>query len=105
MTPFSLTLRSTAPTATLELSGRFDYKARKDLKEAYAGLLEDGSIRHLDIVLQGVDYVDSSALGILLLLKERFDEAGKTVALLRPAGTVAQVLEVANFGKLFEIRS
>ena len=105
MTPFSLTLRSAAPNATLELQGRFDYKARKEIKEAYAGLLSDGHIQHLDIVLQGVDYVDSSALGILLLLKERFDEAGKTVALIRPTGTVAQVLEVANFGKLFEIRA
>jgi hypothetical protein len=38
-----------------------------------------------------------------LLLKERADTAKKPVALQNCTGTVRQVLEIANFGKIFSI--
>jgi anti-anti-sigma factor len=60
-------------------------------------------VRELDLDLGGVDYIDSSALGMLLLLKERADTAKKPVALQNCTGTVRQVLEIANFGKIFSI--
>jgi HptB-dependent secretion and biofilm anti anti-sigma factor len=50
-----------------------------------------------------VDYLDSSALGMLLLLREKAEAAGKKVSLANLSGTVKQVLEIANFGKLFTI--
>ena len=99
----SIQTRITGSEATLALAGRFDFHARKHMKEAYAPVLADPAIRTVRLDLSAVDYVDSSALGILLLLKDRVDEVKKHVVLYRPAGTVAQVLEVANFAKLFEI--
>jgi len=56
------------------------------------------------IDLGGVDYLDSSALGMLLLLRERAESMGKTVSLTRMQGTVKQVLDVANFDKIFVMK-
>ena len=41
---------------------------------------------------------------MLLLLREKAEGAGKNVVLTGLQGTVKQVLEIANFGKLFSIR-
>jgi hypothetical protein len=43
-------------------------------------------------------------LGMLLLLREKTVEAKKTLLLTNCRGVVKQVLDVANFGKLFTIR-
>ena len=55
------------------------------------------------IDLAGVDYLDSSALGMLLLLRDRAAAASKAVSLENCRGNVRQVLDIANFGKLFKI--
>jgi anti-anti-sigma factor len=91
-------------TATLILDGRFDFNAHRAFKEAYDSLLKRKGIANLEISLTGVSYLDSSALGMLLLLRERADSEGISVVLTRPSGTVAQILEIANFGKVFTIR-
>jgi HptB-dependent secretion and biofilm anti anti-sigma factor len=91
-------------TATLILDGRFDFNAHRTFKEAYDSLLKRKGIANLEINLTGVSYLDSSALGMLLLLRERADSEGISVALTRPSGTVAQILDIANFGKVFTIR-
>jgi anti-anti-sigma factor len=89
--------------AVVRLQGRFDFSAHREMRECCGKLLESGEVRELDIDFGGVDYLDSSALGMLLLLKERADAASKRVALHNCKGTVRQVLDIANFGKVFSI--
>ena len=61
-------------------------------------------MREITIHFGEVDYLDSSALGMLLLLREKAEGTGKSVILAGLHGTVKQVLDIANFGKLFSIR-
>jgi anti-anti-sigma factor len=89
---------------TLKLGGRFDFNANRDFRRAYESVLDGGVPRAIDVDLSGVDYLDSSALGMLLLLKEKADAARARVTLVGGGGTVRQILEVANFDKLFEMR-
>jgi anti-anti-sigma factor len=91
-------------TAILVLQGRFDFNVHRDFRNGYAALLHDDAVAELVVDLGNVDYLDSSALGMLLLLRERVNAAHKKLALAHCTGMVAQVLEVANFGKLFVIR-
>jgi anti-anti-sigma regulatory factor len=42
---------------------------------------------------------------MLLLLREKAESSGKQVTLSGLAGTVKQVLDIANFGKLFAIKA
>lgn len=91
--------------ATLKLSGRFDFHSHRDFRSAYEKFLETGATREIIIDFSEVDYLDSSALGMLLLLREKADGAGKTIVLTGLRGTVKQVLDIANFGKLFTIKA
>ena len=90
--------------ATLKLRGRFDFHSHSDFRSAYEAILASDAVREIVIDFGEVDYLDSSALGMLLLLREKADSSGKSVFLSGLKGTVKQVLEIANFGKLFSIR-
>ncbi|MFN3594311.1 MAG: STAS domain-containing protein [Thiobacillaceae bacterium] len=90
--------------AVMSLAGTFDFNAHRDFRQAYEELLEAQGVRSLELDFARVDYVDSSALGMLLILRDKAEARGKQVILSRPRGTVRQVLEIANFGKLFPLR-
>jgi anti-anti-sigma factor len=90
-----------AGNATLLLSGRFDFNSHRDFRDAYEAVLKTDGITALDVDLAKVEYLDSSALGMLLLLKERSTERNIQVSLVGCSGTVQQILEIANFNKLF----
>lgn len=94
----------TGGKAVISLQGRFDFSAHREFRSSCGPCLESGEIRELELDLAGVDYVDSTALGMLLLLRDRAKEANKTVSLANSRGAVKQVLDIANFGKLFQIR-
>lgn len=91
--------------ARIAMSGRFDFQVHREFKEAYSALLVNAAVREIEVDLNKVDYLDSSALGMLILLNERSKEAKKGVALINNSSIVGQVLEVANFGKIFSIKS
>ncbi len=94
-----------AGKAVLNLNGRFDFHSHRDFRGAYEAALDEAGVREIAINFSQVDYLDSSALGMLLLLREKSEAAGKSVALIGLQGMVKQVLEIANFGKLFSIQA
>lgn len=89
--------------AVLALTGRFNFEAHRAFRDAYSPLIGDAGVGTLVLDFRGVDYMDSSALGMLLMLRERLGGSGKTMSLNNCAGTVRDVLTVANFGKIFKI--
>lgn len=91
-------------TGRLLLSGQFDFSAHRDFRQACDEILSSSGVREILVDFQQVDYLDSSALGMLLLLKEKASGAGKALALINCRDTVRQVLEIACFGKIFTIR-
>jgi anti-anti-sigma factor len=89
--------------ATIRLQGRFTFVDHRDFRQAIKGQLE-GKCTAIEIDFGRVEYMDSAALGMLLLAKEGAAAVGKTVSLINCRGDVQQVLDVANFQKLFTIR-
>ena len=90
--------------ATIRMDGRFDFSAHRAFRDTYEPLLQQRDVTQVEIDLANVAYMDSSALGMLLLLHERAKASGKDVVLCRANPTVTQILDIANFGKLFTIR-
>lgn len=90
--------------STIRLQGRFDFDVHRAFREAFKTALAANDVREVEIDLSGVTYMDSSALGMLLLSRENASTVGKTVALARPTEAVRKILDVANFQKLFTIR-
>lgn len=87
----------------LLFSGRFDFNDHRVLKSTYDPILAMSAVKRIEIDMAAVEYLDSSALGMLMLFRERAQAVGKTVVLSRPNATVAQILDIANFNKLFTI--
>ena len=85
------------------MSGRFDFNDHRVLKSTYDPILLMDGIKRIEIDMSAIEYLDSSALGMLMLLRERALAVGKTVVLSRPNPTVMQILDIANFKKLFTI--
>ncbi|MFA7290615.1 MAG: STAS domain-containing protein [Rhodocyclaceae bacterium] len=90
-------------SADVKLSGRFDFNAHREFRAAYEQVVADASVRTLNIDMAGVEYLDSSALGMLLMLRDKAGAANKALTLSNVRGAVKQVLDIANFGKLFRI--
>lgn len=88
----------------VKLVGNFDFHAHREFRTACELLLADPQIRMIQIDFAEVPYLDSSALGMLLLLKEKTTASEKLLELINVKATVKQVLEIACFGKLFTIR-
>lgn len=83
-------------SATISVSGRFDFNAHREFRDA-AQELEKGSPCTVD--MKETTYVDSSALGMLLLLKEQ----SSNVRIVGCSDEVRKVLQIANFHRLFEV--
>ena len=90
--------------ARITMSGRFDFEVHRDFKNAYMPLLDKPAVREIEIEMSKVNYLDSAALGMLMLLHDRAKEAKKMVALLNASSEALQVMEVANFSKIFSIK-
>lgn len=95
--------RTEGQRAILRLSGRFEFSAHREFREAIERLLKIEGVDELVVDLMDVEYVDSSALGMLLMLRERANSAKLGLALANPRGMVRQALDIAHFEKLFAI--
>jgi HptB-dependent secretion and biofilm anti anti-sigma factor len=87
----------------IQLHGKFTFESHKDFRLAADQALARQETRCLILDMREVEYLDSAALGMLLLLKEKAESAAKTIQIKNPQGIAQQVLEVANFHKLFTI--
>ena len=53
--------------------------------------------------LSDTEYLDSSALGMLLLLREHAGGESSKIEISQASDEVRKILDVANFGKLFKM--
>jgi len=100
--PVDYKINSEKDEVSISISGQFDYDMHMDFKK----LLDAAQVKnHKKYVIDmgAVEDMDSSALGMLLLLRENAggDEAHIEITKLRP--DIREILAVANFDKLFRI--
>jgi len=88
---------------TIRLEGRFDFSTHRDFRAVVDKALQETTGNLILVDLGAVDYLDSSALGMLLMLRDKVGVAKKSVSLTNCHGNVRQVLDIANFAKLFTI--
>lgn len=86
----------------ITLNGRFDFQAHQPFRRAMDGLLHSGKTK-ITVDLSAVNFIDSSALGMLLLARETFEKAGGGIVLDRPQEYVDKVLKLCHFDQLFEV--
>ncbi len=86
----------------VEVKGEVDLYTAPRLKERIADLTTQGRSQ-LAVDLEGVEFMDSTGLGVLIGGLKRCREAGGTLALLRPREPVRKVLSITGLDKVFPI--
>lgn len=86
----------------IAVSGRFDFNAHQDFRAAYENNGSKTSAFVID--LGGTEYMDSSALGMLLVLREYCGGASSNISIANASQDIRKLLEIANYEKLFKIK-
>ena len=86
----------------IKIRGRFDFSCHTAFREAYA---KAPSNCDFVIDMEETSYMDSSALGMLLLLREHVSQNGGRISITNCRGQTLDVLRIANFNRLFKIQS
>ena len=87
-------------TVTIQVNGRFDFSTHQDFLKTYKQYPK-GEKRYV-VDLKAADYMDSSAMGMLLQLRDHGTGAAK-VQLVNGNDGIKEILRIANFDKLFQI--
>lgn len=86
---------------TITIQGRFDFNTHQAFRDAYQ---RPGSTPQRYVVdLNDATYLDSSALGMLLLLRDHGGSDRADIRLINCNADVRKVLSVSNFEQLFAI--
>ena len=86
---------------TLTIKGRFDFVQHQDFRRAYERL--DHRPDQFVVDLKDTTYVDSSALGMLLLLRDYAGGDDSDVRIVNCNADVRKIFATSNFDKLFDI--
>lgn len=86
---------------TISISERFDFYSHKEFRASYKDRLN--SSKYI-IDLRNVKYIDSSALGMMLLLREHAQKNSGSVVIANCNPQIRKILQIANFGRLFEVQ-
>jgi anti-anti-sigma factor len=88
-------------TLTISPQGRFDFKLHREFRDAYTKVFSS-PCRYV-INLSGTDYLDSSALGMLLLLRVYAGGDQSDIHIVNCKPDVLTILRIANFHQLFKL--
>ena len=96
----AITSTASGSVVTIKVAGRFDFSTHQDFLKAYRDYPRGEKQYVVD--LADADYMDSSAMGMLLQLREHGSK-GATVSLRNSNDGIREILRIANFDKLFDV--
>ena len=91
----SITVSSTGDQVIIAVTGEFDFGLYDKFRASYAETAGIGVTYLVD--LAGTEYLDSSALGMLLLLREHAGGEASDIEISHASPEVRRILDVANF--------
>tara|TARA_B110000881_G_C18179098_1_gene319230 strand:- start:12 stop:317 length:306 start_codon:yes stop_codon:yes gene_type:complete len=86
---------------TINISGRFDFSSHQEFRQIYENAPSD--INEFIINMNDATYLDSSALGMLLLLRDHAGGDNADIKIVHCNDDVKKILTISNFGQLFNI--
>ena len=98
----SSTVSDSSNTVTIKILGNFDFSLHSEFRNSYRNQTGAGMTYSVD--LSEAEYMDSSALGMLMLLKEHAEATGGKVVLVKPSEKIQRLLTTVKFEKLFDIQ-
>ena len=85
----------------ISVKDRFDFSLHQQFRDAYANHKVNGAKYIID--LSQTTYMDSSALGMILLLKDHVESLKGKLVIDKPNSSVKKILEIAQFHRLMDV--
>ncbi|HEY3698470.1 MAG TPA: STAS domain-containing protein [Spongiibacteraceae bacterium] len=85
----------------IEVEGRFDFSAHQEFRKAYE--VAGAKPRKFVVDMHRANYLDSSALGMLLLLRDYAGGDDSQIQIANCNPEVKNILTVSNFDQLFNL--
>lgn len=100
----SVTYHAREQEATIQVTGHFNFAQHAAFRDASKAVLAMPDIKTIEINLMDADYMDSSALGMLLVLREQAASHGvQRILISNTKPGIRQILAIARFEKFFDI--
>lgn len=86
----------------VQISGRMTHADHRSFREILARVNEVAP-RRVVFDLAQVEFIDSSALGMLLIVRDACVQQNRTIVLKNPTGQVEKLAKIAKLHKYFEV--
>jgi len=96
------TQRFNGSTFEMTLKGKFTFADHLTFEELFASLAA-GKIKDLTVDCTGLEFIDSAALAVFLLIRDETVDRKIMVTLKGATGQVQKMFELARFYDLFNI--
>ena len=101
---FSVEVDESGERPRVAVRGEVDVYTSPQLKQAFEGLLHgDAGARTVVIDLSGLDFIDSTGLGVLVGALKRARASGGDVVFTTPPASIMKVFEITGLTSLFAI--
>jgi anti-sigma B factor antagonist len=100
----SLTTRHEGDYTIIECVGELDIVTVPDLRELLAELIADGHY-HLVVDLQGLDFIDSTGLGVLVGGHKRVHPHDGSLQLVRTKERILELFRITGLANIFPIHA
>jgi anti-anti-sigma factor len=100
----NITTRQAGGETVVALSGRFTFSIRNAFRDVLTNQVETMNTGGCVVFdLAAVEFVDSAALGMLLLARKAAQTRSGSIAIRGASGQVRRMLDVSRFDSLFTI--
>jgi len=91
-----------AKASIIDLQGEIDVYTAPQLKQQILEMLDQG-VTHMIVNLTGVEYLDSTALGVLIGGLKRLRERDGKLDIICPNSRIRRIFEITGLDKIFDI--
>ncbi|MBU5335401.1 STAS domain-containing protein [Intestinibacter bartlettii] len=86
----------------ISVTGELDVSTADQFKE-YLHKLIDEDIRNIRFDLQGLDYIDSTGLGVIIGILKRIKVENKEIYINSPKDNVKKIFSITGLDKIFKM--
>lgn len=87
---------------SIRLPNRFDFSYHKTFNQEIESIFEKVGVKEIQLDFSQVNYLDSSALGMLVLLSKKNEKGTRAKLCIKGAhGSAFEILDIAQMGKLY----
>ncbi|WP_144395176.1 STAS domain-containing protein [Pleionea sediminis] len=97
----AVTSNASGNELTIKVNGKFDFSCHQEFRSSYEG--SDSRPEKYIVDLGETSYLDSSALGMLLLLRDYAGGDSAQIHIKNCSPEIKKILSISNFEQLFDV--